>query len=795
LDIDRAQLIDKLTNMLRKGEPGAWLPEESWYSSLLEHCKGDHALILEVIENARFAREPVSVPEPARFVIPPLDAPYPSIPRYRIVGLLGQGGMGTVYNAIFEGDVFSENRALKLIRNVRPDLDPNLYLSRFKAERALLGSLKHPNIVRIIEDGSIEGLPYFVMELVEGARAIDDFCSSHNLSLDARLRLFRDVCQGVHYAHIRGVLHRDLKPSNLLVSDVGQVKVVDFGLATQLLGNGASPTVVGVSGEYTSPEQREGKELTAASDVYSLGKVLSKLLMDCSDYKGESGLPNQAGIKNEIDQIIFRATRLLPTDRYQSAEMLDSEIQTIQIRLQPSAGSQFIASIWASQKQLTFLWLGVGAIVVGLGLWQILSQERSAERTPAIEKTETANASRDEGPEKTSSPSPTGTPSVSRSRELVSNDPANDPSDGESVKEALPTQLTFLVRNQQAPPASQTTIDRSLGILNPPILEIELMPKTGSFSSIFLDANGSRVLLIDDAVDHVDAFGRHTRSRTAALIDVPSGRVLAEAEDLRARVIEGAIPEGPAYVLHGCEYFHFDVRNGKIEAFIPEAGCYSSGVGMTNGGRPVQWGKDYLSESGRTVRLNPGTDGFCRSQKGVVIVSTSAEYICKSDERYAIANDLNDNAKLAYYLLSDGSRHSFPAKVWYRDQSFNDYRPLTLVDEGKTLVGIRTHMVFLADASTGELLRQGNLTNRSMEDATAPEIRFASRYSEVAVIDAHQKSALFRWPGVPNGELKPMLKDREANDRSVFWDISKDGSRLMELDRSRILRVFRFRTR
>jgi eukaryotic-like serine/threonine-protein kinase len=214
------------------------------------------------------------------------------IGQYKIVAKLGAGGMGDVYRAVRSDEAYQQQVALKLLRDLLCDRDASFFLAQFRNERQILANLQHPNIARLFDGGATEdGIPYFVMELVEG-QAINEYCNQHCLSVAERLKLFLQIASAVQYAHQRLIVHRDIKPANILVKADGLPVLLDFGIAKIIdpatSAVGAPATLTGMrmmTPEYACPEQIRGEAVTTATDVYSLGVVLYELLSGQRPYR------------------------------------------------------------------------------------------------------------------------------------------------------------------------------------------------------------------------------------------------------------------------------------------------------------------------------------------------------------------------------------------------------------------------------------------------------------------------------------------------------------------------------
>ncbi len=271
---------------------------------LRERCAGDGELLAEV-ESLLAARKQGQ----AFFAAPVFDkaarliGQEPSLAgqrlgNYEIIREIGHGGMGAVYLAARADDEYKKEVAIKLVRQ---GFDCDFIITRFLNERQILASLEHENIARLLDGGTTEdSTPYLVMEYVEGL-PIDRYADAQKLSTPARLNLFRTVCVAVAYAHRNLVIHRDIKPSNILVTADGTPKLLDFGIAKLLDSEGREQTQTVarlMTPDYASPEQVKGEAITTASDVYSLGVLLYKLLTGHHPYRFKTGM------LQEIERVI-----------------------------------------------------------------------------------------------------------------------------------------------------------------------------------------------------------------------------------------------------------------------------------------------------------------------------------------------------------------------------------------------------------------------------------------------------------------------------------------------------------
>ncbi len=282
---------------------------------------------------------------------------------YQLMRLLGVGGMAQVWLAQRADGAFKREVALKLplVTRMRKELE-----SRFVRERDILAGLEHPNIARLYDGGiDADGLPYLAMEYVQGQK-LTAWCDANSLGVQERLKLFLQVLDAVQYAHERHVVHRDIKPSNILVTETGQVRLLDFGVAKLLEEDTTQPELTQIYGramtlEYASPELLRGDAVDAQGDIYSLGVLLYELLCGTRPYRIKPGASPEAlakaietreirrpsrhvkpeaapprattneklerDLRGDLDAIALKTLAGNPADRYPSAMELSADLQ------------------------------------------------------------------------------------------------------------------------------------------------------------------------------------------------------------------------------------------------------------------------------------------------------------------------------------------------------------------------------------------------------------------------------------------------------------------------------------
>ena len=343
-----------------------------------------------------------------------------TVGAYRVEREIGRGGMGVVYEGRHIDPSMTKRVAIKTlaIGLDRPEL-----AWRFRRERQILAKLEHPNIAALYDGGTTEdGMPYLVMEYVDGVR-IDSWCDRNRLTIPQRLDLFRQVCAAVHFAHSKLIVHRDLKPNNILVNSDGVVKLLDFGIAklatddessgehSEYTRAGATPLTTA----YASPEQVRGDEVTTASDVYSLGVILYRLLTGTSPYAtdgkspaaardaitatpvrtpsdvvtetqpAQCQLPNVTSLRDtlrgELDAIVLMAMRAEPERRYASAEALSSDLlrflKGMPVEARPDTMGYRVRKFVRRQRALVGA-IGVAVVALSVGTVVAVRAARTA---------------------------------------------------------------------------------------------------------------------------------------------------------------------------------------------------------------------------------------------------------------------------------------------------------------------------------------------------------------------------------------------------------------------------------
>jgi eukaryotic-like serine/threonine-protein kinase len=359
---------------------------------------------------------------------------------YRINEKIGRGGMGTVYLAERDDNTYESRVAVKILRR---GMDTEDILARFRIERQILARLNHPNITHLLDGGIIsDGRPYFVMEYIKG-KPITAWCNDNHFTIRERIGLFLQICDALQYAHQNLVIHRDLKPGNIMVTDEGQVKLLDFGIA-KLLDEGHSDyrTIAGnesrlLTPEFASPEQIKNIPINTSSDIYQLGIVLYKLLSgtlpfsfkNCSLQETESTIlekePDKPSrtvaayeesrlkticknrsiaprrlksvLKGDLDTIILKALQKEPGRRYASvAELKEDLVRYLDgLPIKASQGKIPYKMMKFARRNIRAVSMVSGFLCLLLLLGLLHSQTVTHERNLALKEAEKAQQIKD----------------------------------------------------------------------------------------------------------------------------------------------------------------------------------------------------------------------------------------------------------------------------------------------------------------------------------------------------------------------------------------------------------------
>jgi len=406
---DRSQRIDAVFDALLDLPPDEQL-------AYLDRAAGDdpelHDEVLRLLQAHRRSEGFLEAPAP-RLARELLEQPDrlgtggnpDRIGPWRIVRLIGEGGMGAVYLAERADGQFEQQAAIKILHRGTPGM-----VRRFLEERRILALLEHPGIARLIEGGlTPAGLPYFAMEPIDGAH-LSRYCDAQDLSLDQRLDLVDQVCDAVSYAHHHLIIHRDLKPSNILVTPAGRVKLLDFGIAKVLSGESTAhrteTQLPALTPEFAAPEQVRGETVSTATDVYALGVLLYLLLSRSYPYsvrnKSLAELtrivceeepprpstrapePEARRLRGDLDLIVMTALHKDPARRYQTPAALAEDLRRFRegrpILARPESAGYRVGKFVGSHRAAV---AAAAAVVLLLGAG--IARERVLRRRAEIE--------------------------------------------------------------------------------------------------------------------------------------------------------------------------------------------------------------------------------------------------------------------------------------------------------------------------------------------------------------------------------------------------------------------------
>ena len=396
---------------------------------LVEQCGTDRDLCAEVrslLEAGARGEEVDGIAEnwlaDALDMAAPQDLSGQRIGPYRVLEKLGEGGMAIVYLAERDDDQFHRRVALKVMK--RDHGDGADLVRRFRDERQIMARLTHPNIAHLYDGGVLpDGAPYFVMEYVDGRR-LDEACRAAGHGVVERLNIFLEVCDAVEHAHRNLVIHRDLKPSNILLTAEGQLRLLDFGIARIVAESDEDqtdytrPHNLRLTPEYSSPEQITMRNVTTATDVYSLGAVLYELLtgtrlFDLRDTtpggmekiicEADPRRPSEVAVdrtvarrlRGDLDVIILKALAKEPERRYGTVAALADDIRRhlggLPVEAQPDAVSYRVGKFMRRNKVLVAATvLLLLAIFTGLGGTMYQAREARKQQRLATEQRDLA---------------------------------------------------------------------------------------------------------------------------------------------------------------------------------------------------------------------------------------------------------------------------------------------------------------------------------------------------------------------------------------------------------------------
>jgi serine/threonine-protein kinase len=401
----------------------------AWLSSLGEQDPALAAQLLALLDEHRVLAQEGFL-EDGRFALPnSTGLAGQTLGPYTLISQIGQGGMGSVWLARRSDGRFERQAAVKFVSIA---LAGGATEERFKREGSILGRLTHPHIADLLDAGiSADGQPYLILEYVDGT-TIDQYCDQHKLDLEARVRLFLDVLSAVAHAHANLIVHRDIKPSNVLVTTGGEVKLLDFGIAKLLEGEGQTGVATlltheggsALTPQYAAPEQLTGQPVTTATDVYVLGVLLYLLLSGrhpagsgahspaelvkavldlepprasdavtsddsslIAERRGATADKLRRELRGDLDTIVGKALKKSPQERYASVTAFANDLQRYlkhePISARPDTLAYRTAKFVRRNRTVVVLTATAIALVIGslsTGLWIANRERKVAER-------------------------------------------------------------------------------------------------------------------------------------------------------------------------------------------------------------------------------------------------------------------------------------------------------------------------------------------------------------------------------------------------------------------------------
>lgn len=396
------------------------LPPARRAAFLERHCAGAPALRAELESLLNAAESESRLDRALSIESPEVAEPTASmhvderLGAWRIVRLLGRGGMGEVYLGERVEGGFAQSAAIKRLR-----VDTIGHTERFDAERNILAQLDHPHIARLLGGGiSDDGRAWMAMDYVEGDN-LTEYCRKRKLDLSARLALFDQICSAVAYAHTHLVIHRDLKPSNILVTGEGQAKLLDFGIAKLVdrADEAHQTRTAPLTPDHAAPEQLEGGGATTAVDIYTLGVLLYEMLCGQRPWaagstpislvvdrllREEPPPPSRATgtdrsvaelkkLRGDLDAIVMRCMRKSPRDRYPTVDALREDLRRwrehrpVEAR-RGATGYALRRWVWRHRLSLVATAVVFATLLGGLGaaLWQAKRAQQQAWRAEQV---------------------------------------------------------------------------------------------------------------------------------------------------------------------------------------------------------------------------------------------------------------------------------------------------------------------------------------------------------------------------------------------------------------------------